>query len=88
LSCHKKKWRVIVFLRHKHRPWQYFEQGNNNILLSPASVDFGGTLITPLQKDFDKINRSNIIDIFNQVSMQPATFKKLTHFIIDAINTL
>ena len=52
LSYYRDGWQVLVFPRGKHRPWQYFEEGEKNILLSPAAVDMGGTLITPLEKDF------------------------------------
>jgi len=61
------QWAVCIFPRAKHRPWQYFAEGIQNILLSPASVDLGGVLITPLEKDFDKISASDIIDILNQI---------------------
>ena len=52
LSYYREGWQILIFPREKHRPWQYFEEGEKNILLSPASVDMGGTLITPLEKDF------------------------------------
>lgn len=67
LAYYKDSWKILVFPREKHRPWQYFEKGNENILLSPASVDMGGTLITPLEKDFNKLSKDDIEDIFNQV---------------------
>ncbi|HBL75392.1 MAG: hypothetical protein A2W90_04090 [Bacteroidetes bacterium GWF2_42_66] len=61
------KWQVFVFPRFRHRPWQYFEEGEKNILLSPASVDLGGVLITPMEKDFSKITKVDIADIFHQI---------------------
>jgi hypothetical protein len=73
----KGSWRVIFFLREMHRPWQYFEEGENNILLSPASVDYGGTLITPLEKDFEKLKSQDIISIFKQTSLRPEKFRIL-----------
>lgn len=63
------KWRIIFFPRMKHRPAQYFQEGQQNILLSPASVDMGGVLITPLEKDFDKIDEEDVKDIFRQISI-------------------
>jgi len=77
LSWYRDRWRVLVFPREKHRPWQYFEQGERNILLSPASVDMGGTLIIPLEKDFEKITRDDIVDIYTQVSLSPDHFGQL-----------
>lgn len=62
-------WRILVFPRKKHRPGQYYKEGDENILISPASVDFGGTLITPLEKDFEKLGQADIKDIFEQVTI-------------------
>ena len=51
-SYRENAWRVFLIPREKHRPDFYFAEGENNILLSPASVDIGGVCITPLEKDF------------------------------------
>jgi hypothetical protein len=80
LSYYDRGWQVLLFPRHKHRPWQYFEEGDRNILLSPASVDMGGALITPLEKDFEKITREDIEDIFSQVSFTPGNFVDMNRF--------
>ncbi|MEN8187380.1 MAG: DUF4922 domain-containing protein [Bacteroidota bacterium] len=71
------KHRVFVFIRGVHRPWQFFEEGEKNILLSPASVDMGGTMITPLEKDFEKITKEDITDIFKQITVSKENFDKL-----------
>jgi len=60
-------WRVIVFLRNKHRSSHYFEEGDKNILISPAAVDIGGVCITPLEKDFNKISNELIQEIFQEI---------------------
>jgi hypothetical protein len=65
----KGNWIVHLFPRKAHRPEQYFETGEEQILLSPASVDMGGALITPREEDFSKINKSDIEDIFRQVCL-------------------
>lgn len=77
LSWYANKWRVVIFPRGKHRPWQYFAEGDENILLSPASVDLGGTLITPLEKDFEKITAKDATDIFHQVFLPVDIFNQL-----------
>lgn len=63
------KWRIFVFPRKLHRPAQYFEEGNARILLSPASVDLGGVLITPREEDYHKLDATVIKDIFDQVCL-------------------
>ncbi|MFH0756986.1 MAG: DUF4922 domain-containing protein [Bacteroidota bacterium] len=70
-------WKVLVFPRGKHRPWQYFEEGTKNILISPASVDLGGTMILPMEKDFNKLCREDIEDIFAQISLPEVQFNAL-----------
>lgn len=63
----KDEWRVIVLLREKHRPTHYFREDESRIMLSPASVDLGGVCITPLEKDFDKVNKEILEEIFREV---------------------
>ena len=81
LSYYNDGWQVLLFPRDKHRPWQYFEEGDENILLSPASVDMGGALITPLEKDFLKISRADIQDIFSQISFSAENFSRMNSYI-------
>jgi ATP adenylyltransferase/5',5'''-P-1,P-4-tetraphosphate phosphorylase II len=76
-SWHENHWRVIAFPRGAHRPHQFFAEGDANILLSPASVDFGGVCILPQEKDFNKITHDDLIDIFAQVSISTEKFALL-----------
>ncbi len=78
LSYFSDQWQLMLFPRQKHRPWQYFAEGEDNILLSPAAVDMGGMLITPLEKDFGKITPEDIRDIFHQVCFTEKQFMELT----------
>jgi ATP adenylyltransferase/5',5'''-P-1,P-4-tetraphosphate phosphorylase II len=64
-------WAIHIFPRTLHRPVQYFETGDKQIVLSPASVDMGGVLITPREKDFDQITQDDVKDIFRQVCYEP-----------------
>ena len=82
LSYYDEGWTVLLFPRDKHRPWQYFEEGEKNILLSPASVDMGGALITPLEKDFHKITREDIMDIFSQITFSAEHFATMNEYLI------
>ncbi len=63
----KNSWRVHIFPRKLHRPSQFFEKGEKKLLISPASVDFGGVFITPREEDFERITAHDIVDIFEQV---------------------
>lgn len=67
-------WTVIILLREKHRSSHYFAEGENKILLSPASVDLGGICVTPLEKDFNKIAQEKLTEILSEVSLNKNTF--------------
>ena len=70
-------WVVYIFLRMKHRPGCYFKKGAEKILISPAIIDFAGTLILPSEQDFDKITLDKIATIFNEVSIGKELFDYL-----------
>ncbi len=68
-------WRVIIFLRSKHRPSHYYLEGENQIMLSPAAIDLGGICIVPLEKDFNKIDKELLKSIFNEVILSVNDFE-------------
>lgn len=68
------EWIMHIFPRIKHRPSQFFAEDNTKILISPASVDFGGVFITPRLEDFEKIKAEDIIDIFTQITINQSDF--------------
>jgi ATP adenylyltransferase/5',5'''-P-1,P-4-tetraphosphate phosphorylase II len=80
------KWTIHLFPRKLHRPRQFFAEGIDQLLISPASVDFGGVFITPRKEDFDKITKEDIEDIFNQVGLNQDTFQELTERIRTDLN--
>jgi ATP adenylyltransferase/5',5'''-P-1,P-4-tetraphosphate phosphorylase II len=78
LTAHRDgRWRVIVFLRRRHRPEQFFRKGEDRIVFSPASVDFGGVCITPVEKDFHLMNRELLTDMFGQLSARREVFDEV-----------
>jgi ATP adenylyltransferase/5',5'''-P-1,P-4-tetraphosphate phosphorylase II len=70
-------WTIHLFPRKLHRPSQFFAEGDAQILISPASVDFGGAFILPRKEDFDKISAADIADIFSQVTIDNVLFGEL-----------
>ena len=84
LLCYFKegKWIVHFFPRKLHRPTQFFADGERQLLISPASVDFGGVFITPRREDFEKISAYDIKDIFEQVTLDELTFNELKNAIL------
>jgi ATP adenylyltransferase/5',5'''-P-1,P-4-tetraphosphate phosphorylase II len=79
------EWVIIIFPREKHRPSCYFAEGNDNILISPASVDMGGVFIIPLEKDFNKISSEDIRLILKEVCLSKTDIQALENKIIQIV---
>ncbi|HET6560112.1 MAG TPA: DUF4922 domain-containing protein, partial [Prolixibacteraceae bacterium] len=77
-SFSKGKWIIHLFPRRAHRPYQYFEKDEKQLLISPGSVDLGGVFVVPRKEDFDKITRQDVVDILAQVSLEDESFDELT----------
>lgn len=60
-------WVLHILPRKKHRPSQFYLEGREQILISPAAVDLGGVIITPREEDFNRITQADLEDIFAQV---------------------
>lgn len=56
----------VIIPRRRHRPENYGD-GDGQMLLSPASVDLGGTVVAPRQKEFDALDGLTLQAIFDEV---------------------
>lgn len=65
----KEEWSIVVFPRRKHRPWQFFAEGDDHILFSPGCADFAGLIISPRKKDFDRLNAPLLQNLFGQLTL-------------------
>ena len=72
------QYRVLVFPRAKHRPSHFYAEGDEKLVLSPASVDLGGLCITPREEDFHSIKRKTLQEIFDEIIVSENEFEKLT----------
>ncbi|HLP15997.1 MAG TPA: DUF4922 domain-containing protein [Bacteroidota bacterium] len=70
-------WRTIVFPRTKHRPDVYYKEGDEQVLLSPATIDIGGLPVVPLERDFLRVDRAMIESIFAEVSLDRASVARI-----------
>ncbi len=61
--------RLVVIPRKKHRPSFYGTEGEGTMLLSPASVDMGGVFITPMEKDFERLDNEIILKVFDELCL-------------------
>ena len=66
----ERKWRLVIFPRRKHRPDVFFKGGNARVVVSPGVIDMGGLLITPVKRDFERLDASAVEGIFREVSLE------------------
>ena len=57
---------TLVLPRANFRPWQYAAQGDEQLLVSPATVEMSGVFITPVRSHFERITKDDIRDILTQ----------------------
>jgi ATP adenylyltransferase/5',5'''-P-1,P-4-tetraphosphate phosphorylase II len=63
------KWFTFVLPRKTFRPWQYTADGEQQLMISPATVEMCGIFITPIQSHFERITAKDIESILEQVSL-------------------
>jgi hypothetical protein len=68
-----RKWRLVIFPRRKHRPDAFFREGDDRVVVSPGVIDMGGVLITPVEKDFERLDAAAVEDIYGEVSLEGKT---------------
>ncbi len=75
------RWRLVVFLRRKHRPDSYFIKGEHRIFVSPGTVDMAGVVVTPLLDNYRRLDYNAVQSIYREVSlpenMMDSIIKKL-----------
>ncbi|MBP1676044.1 MAG: putative glycosyltransferase [Bacteroidetes bacterium] len=62
------KWYVFIIPRKAFRPWQYVAREDEQLLISPATVELGGVFVTPVEEHFKRITLKDIESILQQVS--------------------
>lgn len=68
--------RLVIIPRKKHRPACYGHE-DGHILVSPASVDLSGVLITPLEKDFEAMDAATICKLMAELCYTPEEVRAL-----------
>jgi len=66
----KRKYCLVIFPRRKHRPDAFFKEGDARVVVSPGVIDMGGVLITPMEKDFYRLNAASVEAIYGEVSLE------------------
>jgi len=76
-TCENDIWRLVIFLRQKHRPDAYFAKGGKKIFVSPGAVDMAGEIVTPLLTDFNRLDCDTIRGIYQEVSLPESIIDKI-----------
>jgi len=71
-----KRWYLVIFPRRKHRPDIFFKEGDKRVVVSPGVIDMGGLLITPVERDFYRLDAAAVENIYREVSLERETVKK------------
>jgi hypothetical protein len=66
----ERKWRLVIFPRRKHRPDVFFRERDARVVVSPGVIDMGGLLITPVEKDFERLDATAVENIYREVSLE------------------
>jgi hypothetical protein len=72
----ESRWRLVIFPRQKHRPDVFYKKGDDRIVVSPGAIDMAGVLITPVKKDFNRLDGVLVEDIFREVSLGGKTVER------------
>ena len=69
------QYHLVIFPRKDQRPQCYFREGNDRILISPASVEMAGVMVTPNEENFQNLKLSDVKEIFEDVSLNKLELK-------------
>jgi hypothetical protein len=72
----EKKWRLVIFPRRKHRPEAFFRDGDDRMIVSPGVFEMAGLLITPVERDFERLDGAAVESIYKEVSLEGETVEK------------
>jgi len=70
-------WRLLVFPRRKHRPDAFFAEGDARIAVSPAVMEMAGVIVTPIERDFERLDARVVERIYNEVSLDAETHERV-----------
>lgn len=79
-------WRLVIFLRSKHRPERYFADPPRRILMSPAAIDLGGVGVVPVEDDFERVDGEVMKEIIEEVTLPAELFRDVTGAISEVIS--
>ena len=70
------RWQVLIFPRRKHRPDVFYREDDERIVVSPAVVEMAGVLVTPMERDFNRLDAAAAEAIYREVSLDGGILMK------------
>ncbi|MCR5819793.1 MAG: DUF4922 domain-containing protein [Bacteroidaceae bacterium] len=76
---------TLIFPRKKHRPDCYGKSSllHASLMVSPGALDMGGLIITPREKDFNKITPEWAAEILQEVTLTEEELKPVIEAVTD-----
>lgn len=72
-----KSLRVVIVPRKRHRPSFYGLDGDDAMLISPASVDMGGVFVLPREKDFERFDADTVRLLYGELCLNKLEISKI-----------
>ena len=69
-------WKVILVPRRKHRPACFDGPEETRLLVSPAAVETAGALVLPRLSDFERLNLSQLREIWRELYFSPSEYAR------------
>ncbi|PIF05897.1 MAG: DUF4922 domain-containing protein [Draconibacterium sp.] len=74
---HENHWHLVIFPRKKQRPSHFYKTGESQLIVGPAAVEMAGVLVLPRKEDFEKITKTEITEIYDEVTINKEKFENL-----------
>lgn len=74
-------WQILIMLREKHRSSHFFAEEPNRLMISPATVEMSGVIVTARESDFEKISPADIRAIYDEVTLNTLAFNEVLNAI-------
>lgn len=72
------EYHLVIIPRKRHRP-SFYGSEPGQMVISPASVDLGGLIITPRAEDFDSITEADASRVFSEVCYTQSEVDAMLH---------
>ncbi len=62
-------WTVYLFPRARHRPYCFYAEGEEQLMISPGAIDMAGVVVVPERDHFERVTAERLEEIFAEVSL-------------------